>query len=705
LIGFVTLAGLYGAASASFPTQRPNPEAAKQKARYAAPKVNPGDWPTYGHDVSRTGFNPDETTISASNVNDLVQRWQANLGGGSSPSSGAPSVSNGKVFAGSSIATGNNFFAYDAVEGGRLWGANLHYNGCFSLGIGATSAISGTIVSVGGGDSAFYGLNTETGEIVWRNAMDLGSSAFPWASPLLAYDRSYLGMASCADNPSVRGEVRAVDMFFGTPVASVTFVPTANRGAGVWNSPALSPDGSIMAVATGEDYGGYNGPYNRAIVALDPITLQILGSDQRGATGGDQDFGTTPVIFHDNQSRVLVGANHKNGTFYAYVLNNVSAGPIWQRSTGTAVGMMPAYDPTFGDGGTLFIAGGSRIMAVDPATGLDRWPLVTVGTMHGNMALANGLIFVNVSGTGLRILNESNGAVLRTIVPTGTGTSYSGVAVSNGFIYWLSGANLNAWSLPANPNATETPTRTPSDTPTETAVVQPTNTPTGASTETPTGVPTGTPILTSTPVGSTDTATPQAGTGTPATFTSTPVLTSTPCSVSFTDVHPSDFFYVAVQYLACRGVISGYSDGTFRPFNNTTRGQLTKIVVLAEGWTQACTSQTFSDVPPSHTFYCYVETAVAHGVISGYADGTFRPGNDVTRGQLSKIVVLAEGWTLECANQHFVDVPPSNPFYCYVETAFAHGIISGYADGTFRPGNNATRGQISKIVYQAVTGP
>jgi hypothetical protein len=210
------------------------------------------------------------------------------------------------------------------------------------------------------------------------------------------------------------------------------------------------------------------------------------------------------------------------------------------------------------------------------------------------------------------------------------------------------------------------------------------------------------------PSGCPPTSTPTVGVTNTATRTSSPTppsVTPTPCNITFSDVNPPDYFYVPVMYLACHGVISGYSDGTFRPYNNTTRGQLTKIVVLAEGWTLDCTSQHFSDVPPSHTFYCYVETAVAHGIISGYADGTFKPGNDVTRGQLTKIVVLAEGWANDCATQHFSDVPPSHPFYCYVETAFAHGIISGYADGTFRPGNSATRGQISKIVYEAVTGP
>jgi hypothetical protein len=77
----------------------------------------------------------------------------------------------------------------------------------------------------------------------------------------------------------------------------------------------------------------------------------------------------------------------------------------------------------------------------------------------------------------------------------------------------------------------------------------------------------------------------------------------------------------------------------------------------------------------------------------------------VTRGQLTKIVVLAAGWPLENPPAPtFSDVPTTDPFYQHIETAYSHEIISGYADGTFRPGNPATRGQISKIVHSAITG-
>jgi hypothetical protein len=183
----------------------------------------------------------------------------------------------------------------------------------------------------------------------------------------------------------------------------------------------------------------------------------------------------------------------------------------------------------------------------------------------------------------------------------------------------------------------------------------------------------------------------------------------------FTDVHTSDYFYQAVRYLYCHGVISGYADATFRPYNLTTRAQFSKIVVLAEGWTlYSPPFPTFRDVPPTDPFYTYIETAHQHGIISGYSCGPgcleFRPGNNVTRGQVCKIVVLAEGWTIYTPpTPTFRDVPTTHTFYPYIETAYQHGIISGYSCGTgcleFRPGNNATRGQLSKIVYQAVTQP
>ncbi|MDQ2810068.1 MAG: S-layer homology domain-containing protein, partial [Chloroflexota bacterium] len=202
-----------------------------------------------------------------------------------------------------------------------------------------------------------------------------------------------------------------------------------------------------------------------------------------------------------------------------------------------------------------------------------------------------------------------------------------------------------------------------------------------------------------------------------------------PCTVTFSDVQPSDYFYQPVQYLACHGVISGYADGTFRPGADTTRGQLSKIIMLAYQLaiqTPTGGDYTFADNLPGSPFFPYIETAAAHGIVSGYNCGGvnpqtgasepcdpsgrpyYRPGNNVTRGQLSKIVVLTaaqiQGWALlNPPTARFHDVPPTSTFYPYIETAVCHRILSGYSDGNFRPTNNATRGQISKIVYLAIT--
>ncbi|MFL5731687.1 MAG: S-layer homology domain-containing protein [Chloroflexia bacterium] len=219
----------------------------------------------------------------------------------------------------------------------------------------------------------------------------------------------------------------------------------------------------------------------------------------------------------------------------------------------------------------------------------------------------------------------------------------------------------------------------------------------GTATVTPPPTATHTPVATST----------AAATLTPvASPTGAPSATPTLCAAGFTDVQTSDYFYEAVRALACQGVISGYADGTFRPYANTTRGQLCKMVVLAEGWRiYTPPTPTFSDVPLDHPFYRYVETAYNRGIVSGYSGGTFRPGNEVTRGQLCKIVVLAEGWApYRPPTATFRDVPAGDPFYGYVESAYAHDVVSGYSCGggclEFRPGNNATRGQIAKIIFR-----
>ncbi len=208
----------------------------------------------------------------------------------------------------------------------------------------------------------------------------------------------------------------------------------------------------------------------------------------------------------------------------------------------------------------------------------------------------------------------------------------------------------------------------------------------------------------------------------------TPTATPTPptCARVFSDVLPGDTFYPFVQCLACRDIIQGYDDHTFRPNNPVTRGQIAKIVSNSAGLSDPPGAQMFEDVPPGSTFYEWVQRLASRGYIGGYACGGpsepcgpahlpyFRPNSGATRGQLTKIVSNAAGFTDTIPDTHytFADVPPAHPFWVYIERLLLNrpGVMGGYpcggpgepCDGLnrayFRPDNPLTRGQAAKIV-------
>ena len=232
------------------------------------------------------------------------------------------------------------------------------------------------------------------------------------------------------------------------------------------------------------------------------------------------------------------------------------------------------------------------------------------------------------------------------------------------------------------------------------------------------------------------TATALAGTNTPAYgnsatatavagLTGTPQPTCTACSIEFIDVLQGSTFYPYVHCLACRGIISGYLDGTFRPNNSVTRGQLSKIVSNAAGYNEPHSEQTFEDVLPGSTFYDFVQRLSSRGIVGGYPCGGpgepciepnrrpyFRPSANVTRGQASKIVAFAKGLPLPPTGQRtFEDVPVGSTFWQWVEALASTGSIAGYPCGGagepcnppdnrpyFRPAAQVTRGQSAKIV-------
>ncbi len=176
----------------------------------------------------------------------------------------------------------------------------------------------------------------------------------------------------------------------------------------------------------------------------------------------------------------------------------------------------------------------------------------------------------------------------------------------------------------------------------------------------------------------------------------------------FRDVAPNHVFAGYIESLKDQGLVGGYQDGRFGINDHLLRAQFAKIVTGSVGFhtqdDEYAAHSCFSDVPAAGEYpHDYVEEAAHRGIVKGRANGTFGPFDRITRGQLAVMVVRAAEGRLEnppTANPGFSDMGNlSSEFKEAIAIAKHNGILGGYADGTYRPHDYATRGQMAKMVY------
>ena len=151
-----------------------------------------------------------------------------------------------------------------------------------------------------------------------------------------------------------------------------------------------------------------------------------------------------------------------------------------------------------------------------------------------------------------------------------------------------------------------------------------------------------------------------------------------PFSTTFSDVSASAWYATAVKTLASIGVINGYTDGTFRPNNNVTRAEFVTMLVNLTGATGSDVS--FSDVSATHWARAAIAAASTNGWVNGYTDGTFRPGNNITRAEAVVVMnrVLGRSADKNAVDNgegilHFIDVSTGAWYYYDVmEAATGH---------------------------------
>ncbi len=174
---------------------------------------------------------------------------------------------------------------------------------------------------------------------------------------------------------------------------------------------------------------------------------------------------------------------------------------------------------------------------------------------------------------------------------------------------------------------------------------------------------------------------------------------------SFADVTgDSSWARDAVELLAGAGILKGVDENRFEPAREVTRAEATAMLVRALGLAAATTRPAFKDVRENDWYAGEVAAAVSAGLIRGYEDGSFRPDRTITREEL--VTVLARALNLsggEGANLPFADAGTVAAWARDgVAAAVSAGLLRGYPDGTFRPGNPITRAECAVVVYRAL---
>ena len=140
----------------------------------------------------------------------------------------------------------------------------------------------------------------------------------------------------------------------------------------------------------------------------------------------------------------------------------------------------------------------------------------------------------------------------------------------------------------------------------------------------------------------------------------------------------------------------GYTDGTFGPERNMTRAEVTTMfarLLTEQIEADKTDSNPFSDVPKGYWAANYIGYMQQFGIITGYSDGSFRPDAPVTRAEFAAIASRFE--KLPEGSKSFADVPYTYWAARYIDFAATRGWVTGYSDGTFKPEDPITRAEVA----------
>ncbi|MGP4070368.1 S-layer homology domain-containing protein [Halobacillus sp. B29] len=172
-------------------------------------------------------------------------------------------------------------------------------------------------------------------------------------------------------------------------------------------------------------------------------------------------------------------------------------------------------------------------------------------------------------------------------------------------------------------------------------------------------------------------------------------------SKEFVDVKEGSVYYEPIQAWAGEGIISGYEDGTFKPGNHITRAEA--AIILADLFnlnTEDVPATYHKDVKQGVWYSKAINALVDEGISSGISEEKFGPNEKITRAMLARFIV--EGYNLELKGDGetpFTDVK-YNVWYTHsIKVLYSHGLISGTTPTTFEPNAPMKRADFALLSY------
>ncbi len=171
---------------------------------------------------------------------------------------------------------------------------------------------------------------------------------------------------------------------------------------------------------------------------------------------------------------------------------------------------------------------------------------------------------------------------------------------------------------------------------------------------------------------------------------------------SYLDMGVERWYFNHVAYLAHHQYIHGYMDNTFRADEKITRAEAVALLGRVHKLDGAKRKTVFPDVGFNHFASGYIQSAFEKGIVTGFSNGIFRPNTYVTRGEMAILLQQAFDFAIDTSKPlQFKDMSETLASYGAVRALTQQGILQGYPDGTFRPSEPMTRATYSVFLAGA----